>query len=183
LVYWRLDILPVTQSVQHQSIEGKFYTFPTYIIQYVTPLYVTEFLVMHDLHRLICIIIWCNILVMSYCSQFGICGHTTRLILLQPFYGPLSETTWVSRYQKKHSLTHLPWLSTFLYQLRPSTTIHGILLVQFMCLTVFLHNFSPHRLWSVSLSGALHFILHTFLRAIIVLFSQHMPIPSQPVVL
>jgi len=28
------------------------------------------------------------------------------LLLLQQFYGPLSETTWVSRYQKKHSLTH-----------------------------------------------------------------------------
>jgi len=26
----------------------------------------------------------------------------------QPFYGPLSGTTWVSRYQKKHSPTHHP---------------------------------------------------------------------------
>jgi len=26
----------------------------------------------------------------------------------QPFYGPLSRTTWASRYQKKHSSTHHP---------------------------------------------------------------------------
>ena len=31
--------------------------------------------------------------------------------------------------------------------------------------------------------GTLHFILHTFLHPIIVFFSQHMPIPSQPVLL
>jgi len=30
------------------------------------------------------------------------------LLLLQPFYGPLSRTTRVSRYQKKHSPTHHP---------------------------------------------------------------------------
>jgi len=29
------------------------------------------------------------------------------LLLLQPFYGPLFGTTWVSEYQKKHSSTHL----------------------------------------------------------------------------
>ena len=39
----------------------------------------------------------------------------------QPFYGPLSRTTRVSRYQKKHSPTHHP------DQLLPSTTIHSIL--------------------------------------------------------
>jgi len=31
-------------------------------------------------------------------------NHNTQ----QPFYGPLSGTTWVSRYQKKHPPTHLP---------------------------------------------------------------------------
>jgi len=40
----------------------------------------------------------------------------------------------------------------------PSTMIP----VQFMCLTVFLHNLSPSPLWSTSWSGTLHIILHTF---------------------
>ena len=53
----------------------------------------------------------------------------------QPFYGPLSGTTRVSRYQKKH--THPPsWSSSNLYQLLPSTTIHSILLVQITCLAI-----------------------------------------------
>jgi len=34
-----------------------------------------------------------------------------------------------------------------------------------------------------SWSGALHLIFHTFLHPIIVFFSQHMPIPSQPILL
>jgi len=29
-------------------------------------------------------------------------------IVLSAFYGPLSGTTWVSRYQKRHSPTHHP---------------------------------------------------------------------------
>ena len=40
---------------------------------------------------------------------------------------------------------------------------------------------SPSFLWSTSWPGTPHFILHTFLHPIIVFFSQHMPIPSQPV--
>jgi len=75
----------------------------------------------------------------------------------------LSGTTWVSQYQKKHSPTHLFWSSSNLYQLLPSTAIHSILLVQFTCLTVFLHNFSPSPLWSTSWSWALHLILHTYI--------------------
>ena len=57
--------------------------------------------------------------------------------------------------------------------------IHSILPVQFMCLTVFLHSLSSRPLSSTSWSDTLHFILHTFLHPIIVIFSQHMPIPSQ----
>jgi len=34
--------------------------------------------------------------------------HGVYLLLLQPFYGPLSGTTRVRWYQKKHSLTHHP---------------------------------------------------------------------------
>ena len=56
----------------------------------------------------------------------------------QSFYGPLSGTTRVSRYQKKHSLTHPPfWSSSSLYQLLPFTTIHPPKLRawQFFCTT------------------------------------------------
>ena len=49
-----------------------------------------------------------------------------------------------------------------------------------MCLTVLLHNLSPGPPWSFSWPGTLYFILHTFLHAIIIFFSQCMPIPSQP---
>jgi len=38
--------------------------------------------------------------------------------------------------------SHLSWSSVHPYLLPPSTTIHGILSVQFMCLTVFFHNLS-----------------------------------------
>jgi len=62
---------------------------------------------------------------------------------------PVSEETF------KHS--HLSWSSIILYQ--PPPTIHSILPVQFACLTVFLHNFSPSPLWS----GTIHFTLHTFI--------------------
>ena len=55
-----------------------------------------------------------------------------KLLLLQPFYGPLAGTTCVSRHQKKHSPTHLFWSSSNLYQLLPSTTIYSILFSIYM---------------------------------------------------
>jgi len=48
---------------------------------------------------------------------------------------------------------------------------------RFMCLTVFFHNLCSSPLWC----GTLHFMLHMFHHPIIVFFSQHMHIPSQPV--
>ena len=39
----------------------------------------------------------------------------------------------------------------------------------------------PGPLWFSSWSGTLYFILHTFLHQIVIFFSQHMSIPSQPV--
>jgi len=44
-------------------------------------------------------------------------------------------------------------------------------------------NLSLSCLWSTSWPGPLHFICHTFLHPIIVVFSQHIPIPPQPVLL
>jgi len=84
----------------------------------------------------------------------------------------------------EETLTHPPsWSSSNLYQLLPSTTIHSILTVQITCLAIFLHNLFPCPVWSTSWSGALHLIFHTFLHPVSVFFSQHMPIPSQPVLL
>ena len=113
--------------------------------------------------------------------------HTHTHARTQPFNGLWSGTTRVGRYQKKHSPTHTPsWSSDILYQLPPSTTIHSILFVQFTCLTVFFHNLSSGPIWSSFWSSfwswTLYFIFHAFLHPVII-FSLHMPIPTQPVML
>jgi len=64
--------------------------------------------------------------------------------------------------------SHPTWSSVIPYRPPPSIMIHGILSVQFTCLTVFFHNLS---------------LFHIFLHPIIVFFSQHTPIPSQLVLL
>jgi len=81
--------------------------------------------------------------------------------------------------------THPPTILIITQSLSASSIsmIHSILPVQIMCLAIFLHNPSPCPLWSTSWSGALHLIFHIFLHPISVFFSQHMPIPSQPVLL
>ena len=108
------------------------------------------------------------------------------LLLQQPFYGSLNFVRYNPGEpipEKTFAHSHTSWSSIIPYMLHPSITIHGILPVQFMYLTVFFHNLSPSFLWSASWPDTLHFTLHTFLHPIVVLFSQHMPIPSQPVVL
>jgi len=67
----------------------------------------------------------------------------------------------MSPYQKKHSATHLSWSSIIPYLLPPSITFYGILPVQCMCLSVFLHNPSPSFLLYTSWPGTLQFIFHT----------------------
>ena len=81
----------------------------------------------------------------------------------------MSGTTRVSRYQKKHSPTHLSWSSCNLCQLLPSTT------VQIACLAIFLRNLCPHPLSSTSWSGALHLIFHTFLHQSVSSFRNTCP--------
>jgi len=119
---------------------------------------------------------------MGLCSRLSwlyVCFTTTTILrsFVQDYLGePVPEET----------LTHPPsWSSSNLYQLLPSTMIHSILLVKITCLAIFLHNLFPCLLWSTSWSGVLHLIFHTgtFLHPISVFFSQHMPIPSQPVLL
>ena len=76
---------------------------------------------------------------------------------------------WASTRRNIHPLSHI-LIIRILYPLRPCTTIHRILLVQFTCFTVLYHNLSPGPLWSSSWSGTLYFILNTFLHPIIIFF-------------
>ena len=100
----------------------------------------------------------------------------------QPLYGSLDFVRWAGTRRNIHPLTPVEVISCP-DLLHPSITIHGILPVQFTCLTVFFHNLSPSFLCSTSWPGTIHFILYTFHHPIIVFFSQQMPIPSQPVLL
>jgi len=90
----------------------------------------------------------------------------------QPFYGSLYFVR-DNPGEPVPEETHLSWSSVIPYLLIPSITIHGILPVQFTCLTVFSHNLSPSFLWSTSWPGTLNFILHTFLHPIIVFLAAH----------
>ena len=104
----------------------------------------------------------------------------------QPFYGSVEivrDNPGELVPEETFAHPHLSWSSIIPYLLPLSIMIHGILLAQFTCLTVFLHNRCPSFLWSTSWPGILHFILHTFLHPIIVFFLQNMPIPSQPILL
>jgi len=86
--------------------------------------------------------------------------------------GPVPEETFT------HS--HPSWSSDIFCQLPPSTMIHNILFVQFPYLTVLSTQPLSRTSLVFSCTGALYFIRHTFLHPIII-FSQHMPVPSQPV--
>jgi len=96
--------------------------------------------------------------------------HTRMHAHTQPFYGSL-DFVWENMGETvPETVTYscLSWSSIIPYLLPPSVMIHGILPVQFMCLTAFFHNLSPSFLWSTSWPGTLHFILHTLLQPIIV---------------
>ena len=105
---------------------------------------------------------------------------------LQLFYSSL-DFVWDNPREliQKETFTHshLSWSSNLLHMLPPPIPIYGILPVQSACLRVFLHNLCPCFLWFTSLPDTLHFIIHAFIHQTIVFFSQHMPIPLQPVLL
>jgi len=107
-------------------------------------------------------------------------------MLATPLFNVLwSGTTRVGRYQKKHSSKHTHpdhWISfiKFLHLLRSiASSLFSLRAWQ----TVLCHNLSPGPLWSSSWSWTLYFVLHAFLHQTIVFFSQHMNIPTQPVLL
>ena len=92
----------------------------------------------------------------------------------QPFNGHLSVsgTTRVGQYQKKHSPAHThpgqrTSFITFLHLQRSTAS----------------SLFSLHAWQSSRTTSFLNFILHAFLHTIIIIFSQHLPIPTQPVLL
>jgi len=101
----------------------------------------------------------------------------------QPFNCLLSETTRVGQYHKKHSPTHThpDHRTSFIIFLHLQRSMASSF-VQFTSLTVLSDNLSPGPLWSSSWPWTLNFILHAFLHPFII-FSQHMPIPTQPVLL
>jgi len=73
--------------------------------------------------------------------------------------------------------SHLSWSSVIPYLVPPSIAIHGILPVQFTCMTVFLHNLCPTFLWFTSTwPGTFNFKLRKFPHPIIVFFSQYTPL-------
>jgi len=102
---------------------------------------------------------------------------------IQPFNGPLSETTWVGWYQKKQSPIHTHHESQ-------TSFINFLQLLQSIASSLFNYvldspfpQLSSGPLWSSSWSGTLYFILHTLLHPIVIFFSQHTPIPLQLVLL
>jgi len=103
------------------------------------------------------------------------------LLLVLLFYCFMALCTglprWTDTRRNSHPLTPIliinhPLSAIILYLLPASIAIHGILLVQFTCLTVFLNNLWPSFLWSTSWTGIVHLILHTFIHSIL-LFAAH----------
>ena len=113
--------------------------------------------------------------------------HTHTHTHTQPFNGLLYGTTRVGRYQKKHSPTHThPDHRTsfiiFLHLQRSMASSLFSLQAWQSSRTTYLQVLFAGPLWSSSWPWTLNFILHAFLHPIII-FSQHMPIQSQPVLL
>ena len=62
--------------------------------------------------------------------------------------------------------SHLSLSSTILYQLSPSSTIHRILPVQLMCLTVFLHNLQVLFGLPLGLAHSTSYSIHFFTQSL-----------------
>ena len=95
-------------------------------------------------------------------SQFMGCSSDEHQ--QQPFNGPLSGTTQVGWYQKKHSPTHTlpdqqPSIINFLHPLWSTASS----LFNLHAWQSLFHNLSPGPCWSTSRAGTLYFILPTFL--------------------
>ena len=103
----------------------------------------------------------------------------------KPFNGLLSRTTRLGWYQKKHSPTHT-------HPDHQTSFINFLLLLRSIASSLFnlcaWQSFSTTSLqvlfgFPLGLGPSLYYILHTFLHPIIIFFSQHKPIQTQPVLL
>jgi len=115
--------------------------------------------------------ILCTI-VTKFSGFMGSFAHTHTL-----FSDLLSGTARVGQYQKKHSPTHT-------HPDHQTSFINFLHLLRSIASSLFsLHNLCPGPLWSSSWSWTLYFVLHAFLHPVIIIFLQHIPIPSHPVLL
>jgi len=96
-------------------------------------------------------------------------------------YCPLSGTTQVSRYQKKHSPTHHPdhqpiFISFFHLPRSIASSLFKLRAWQSFCTT------SLHLLFGLplGLEPSTWYSIYFFTQSVSVFFSQHMPIPTQP---
>ena len=81
----------------------------------------------------------------------------------QSFYGPLSGTTQVSRYQNKHSPTHHPMFISFFHLLRSiASSLFKLCARQFFCTT------SPHVLFvlPLGLEPSTSYSIHFFMQSV-----------------
>ena len=113
----------------------------------------------------------------SSCLKINLNNNNNHLTAVCPGQPGLAGTR-----RNIYPLTPI-WSTYFLYHLSPFATVHGILFIQLLCLTVLSNNLFPGPLWSSHWSWTPNFILHAFLHPIIINFSQHMAIPTQPVLL
>jgi len=129
------------------------------------------------------------VLITNFCHCCGIYLQQQQ----HPFNGLLSLTVCVSQHQKSKTHTqtfygsldfvrdkpsepvpeetythsHLSWSSVIPYLLPPSVMIHGILRVQFMCLTVFFHNLPPKfSLVALGLAPSTSYSIHFFTQSL-----------------
>jgi len=105
---------------------------------------------------------------------------TTTTTVLRPFVWDYPGEPVPEETSPTHTYPdHRPSFISFLHLLRSiASSLFNLRAWQSFC-TISVQVFFGLPLWP----GTLHFILHTFLHPIIVFFSQHMPIPSQPVLL
>ena len=97
------------------------------------------------------------------------------------YFRPVLITT-VTTVLYSNPLPALPGWAGTRRNIHPPTIL---IIIQPLSASSIYHNLfaqtCPRPLLSISWSGALHLIFHTFLHPVSVFFSQHMPIPSQPV--
>jgi len=88
----------------------------------------------------------------------------------QPFYSSLDsvrDNPGEPVPEETFTHSHLSWSSVIPYLLPPYIVIHGILPVQFTCLSVLFHNLCPSFLWSTScVAQSISYSIHFFIQSL-----------------